>query len=226
MYAAALLVHLLLFAYWLGGDLGTYYSSRFVQNRGLSPAQRTTALKIMSGCDLAPRICLVLILPSGVTLMASQPHGATFLHAWQVGAVWVLSLIWLALAIRSSLSERALMLRRLDLVVRIGLVVGLLSIGAYTVLVTDPFGVTTNPKWLGGKVMLYAIAIACGVGIRCRLRPFGPAFTALVTTGSTPEAESQMSGAIRGSKAYVYTIWLCVSGAALLGAVRPGAHLG
>ena len=38
----------------------------------------------------------------------------------------------------------------------------LLTVGIYTVLATDPFGVTTNPKWLGAKVALYALAMLCG----------------------------------------------------------------
>src|SRR4051812_33404648 len=126
MYDVAILLHLLLLTYWLGGDLGVFYSSRFVLRNELSPAQRTTALKIMSGCDLAPRICLVLFLPSGVLLMSTRPHGADFLHPWQVTVVWLLSLMWLALALRASLHDEDEVARRLDLVVRVGLVVGLL----------------------------------------------------------------------------------------------------
>ena len=41
----------------------------------------------------------------------------------------------------------------------------------------------TNPKWLGLKIMLYATAIAAGLGIRLTLRPFGAAFGTLMTKG-------------------------------------------
>ena len=43
----------------------------------LTPPARATALKIMSGLDLGPKICLMLFLPSGITLMSLEPHGAT-----------------------------------------------------------------------------------------------------------------------------------------------------
>jgi hypothetical protein len=225
MYQFAILLHLLLLTYWLGGDLGVFYSSRFVLRPELSPAQRTTALKIMAGCDLAPRVCLVLFLPSGVLLMSTRPHGADFLHAWQVGVVWALSLCWLAVALGASLREHDALLRRLDLGVRLLVVTALLGIGLYTIVAAEPFGVTTNPKWLGGKVVVYGLAILCGVLIRFRLRPFGPAFAELVTSGSSPDVEGRLRGAIRGSEPFVFGIWLCIATAAVLGVVKPGANL-
>jgi GT2 family glycosyltransferase len=47
-----------------------------------------------------------------------------------------------------------------DLYIRYGLIVGLIGMALYTIIASEPFGVTTNPKWLGGKVLVYAIAIA------------------------------------------------------------------
>jgi hypothetical protein len=75
MYHATLLLHLLLFTYWLGADLGVFYSSRYVLRSDLPPASRAVALKIMAWLDVAPRLCLVLFLPSGVTLMALADYG-------------------------------------------------------------------------------------------------------------------------------------------------------
>ena len=50
--------HILLFVFWLGTDMGTYYSSKFVINPKLSAPQRATALQILLGCDLGPRIAM------------------------------------------------------------------------------------------------------------------------------------------------------------------------
>src|SRR5690606_33420837 len=66
-----IVLHIVLFVFWLGGDLGVFYSSRYVIDPALDPQARSTALRIMSGLDLAPKVCLVLFLPSGVTLMAA-----------------------------------------------------------------------------------------------------------------------------------------------------------
>ena len=225
---AALLLHILLLVYWLGADLAVFYSSRWVLRADTSPEARGVALKIMHFMDFSPRLALVLFLPSGVSLMAADEFGRDTFAGWPVVAVWLASLLWLTLVYldyqRPGFRYAALV-KRLDLLGRFGLVAGLLAVSAYTLLADRPFDVTTNPKWLGAKVGLYAIAIACGIGIRYRLRPFGPAWVELQTTGSTPDVERRLSSAINGSIPWVAVIWTCVIGAAALGVFKPGANL-
>ena len=56
--------------------------------------------KIMHGVDIAPRVSLVLILPSGITLMAWGPLGDEFfVHGWLLALVWVAGLAWLAVSL-------------------------------------------------------------------------------------------------------------------------------
>ena len=164
-YSAALFLHILLFVYWLGGDLGVYYSSRYILKPELAPESRAVAAKIMHGVDLAPRICLILFLPSGVTLMAYGPLGDDFfVQGWLLVAMWVAFLAWLVVAVVDYRGGNTRFGRRLqvaDLLVRYVLVVVLLAVAAYTLLATDPFGVDTNPKWLGAKVAAYALCILC-----------------------------------------------------------------
>lgn len=228
MHDAAILLHLLLLTYWLGADLGVFYSSRYVLRPDLSAESRTTALKIMSWLDVTPRVCLVLFLPSGVSLMALDDYGRDLFAGWPLVLVWVAGLAWLGLVLADHVlhdSPLHALVRRLDLAVRFAVVAGLLGSAAYALVAAEPFGVETNPKWLGAKVGLYGLAIAAGIAIRFQLRPFGPAFGELVTTGSTPSVESRLRGAIVGSQPYVAAIWLCVVGAAVLGVVKPGADV-
>jgi hypothetical protein len=227
-YHAALLLHLLLLTYWLGADLGVFYSSRYVLRADLPPGSRAVALKIMAWLDVTPRVCLVLFLPSGVTLMALDDYGRDIFGGWPVVAIWVAGLAWLSLVVADHVMHDSPLhatVRKLDLVVRFGLVLGLLGSAVYAMTNAHPFGVDTNPKWLGGKVALYALAIACGIAIRFRLRPFSPAFGKLMAEGSSPDVERDVRGAIVGSQPFVAGIWLCVLGAAVLGVFKPGANL-
>lgn len=226
-----ILLHLVLFVFWLGGDLGVYYSSRFVIDPKVGPPARATALAIMSGLDLGPKVCLVLFLPSGLTLMALEPHGASlfgidFFPWWLVVGVWLFAAVWLALTvIQHRTHGRYAGVQRADLAIRCAVITAMAVAGICTLVAAEPFGVTTHPKWLGGKILLYTAAIAAGLGIRMTLRPFGPAFGTLMSTGSTPEVERTLRGSVNGCLPYVWLIWGSVLGAAALGVFKPGAHL-
>ncbi|WP_232835584.1 hypothetical protein [Actinocorallia populi] len=224
-YSLAILLHIVLFVYWLGSDIGVFYSSRFILRSELPVPARSVATKIMHAVDMAPRICLVLFLPSGVTLMALSPFGDGVFPGWLVALTWVGSLAWLALVVYDytrGATPFGRAVQRLDLIVRYGLGAGLLAVSGYVLLSAEPFGVTTNPKWLAAKVAAYALCILCGVMIRRRLAPFGPAFGRLVSEGSSPEVEQQIKHSVRSCLPYVYSIWFLVLLAAFLGVVKPG----
>lgn len=62
------LLHVLVFVYWLGGDLGAFYSSRFLTRPGVTPEKRLLAAKIVGDVDMAPRSALILTFPTGLAL--------------------------------------------------------------------------------------------------------------------------------------------------------------
>ena len=95
-YEFFILLHLVLFVYWLGGDIGVFYSSKFVVNPNLSKETRLVAAKIMFNIDLVPRICLSLMLTVGGIL--SEFSGLT--HPWwQTAAIILLGPFWLGMVL-------------------------------------------------------------------------------------------------------------------------------
>ncbi|MGC4956014.1 hypothetical protein ACLQ2P_22550 [Actinomadura citrea] len=226
LHSWAILLHIVLFAYWLGGDLGVFYSSRFILKPELSAEARGVAVKIMHVVDMSPRICLVLFLPSGITLMASDDLGRDVFGGWRLAAVWALALVWLWLVIadyRRGPGRFGDLVHRADLAVRGALIVVLLGAAAYTFAADEPFGATSDPAWLAGKAAAYALCIAAGLMIRVRLKPFGAAWGTLLATGGDPRVERDIRGSVQGSIPYVLAIWTLVVVAALLGVVKPGS---
>jgi hypothetical protein len=230
----AVVLHVFLLVYWLGGDLGTFYASRSVMNPALGVEARQTALKIMSFCDVFPRICLVLFLPSGITLVALGPYSGGYLATWMLVPIWIFGLAWLWLVIteyrsHGASSPRLVWIRRVDLWIRYAVIAGTVGAGLAILVGGDAVAsalsgldVTSNPRWLGLKLAAYGTAIFCGVMIRRDLRPFGPSWVALVTGGaSTPAIEEGIGGAIERSEKWVRLIWVCVIAAAVLGIVKP-----
>ena len=87
LYEFFLIVHLLLFVYWLGGDMGVFYSSGMVIDPKLSDSARMTAAKIMVNLDFVPRICMTLMLTVGGVLSDKfVPH-----PLWQTVGMWLLA---------------------------------------------------------------------------------------------------------------------------------------
>lgn len=234
LISVLILVHVLLLTFWLGADLGTFYSSRYVAKPDLSPPQRLTALKIMAFVDMGPRICLVLFLPSGVSLIAADPLGTSVdvagisLRGWPLVLIWLGSLAWLGLVIADhhyGQNPAGALARKLDTIIRVIAVPTLIAFGLYAIVVTDPFGVETNPKWLGAKVALYGLTIGCGIAIRWYLRPFPGGLQKLMTSGSTPEVEDAVGGSIQRALPFVVAIWVLVIVISFLGIAKPGAEL-
>lgn len=217
-YALLLVLHLVLFAYWLGADIGVYYSSYRVCDPALGKEARTTALRIMIWVDMIPRYCLVSILPVGVALAAE-------LGFWSappafVPAVWVASLAWLWLVWANHHFQGKPIgetLRRIDWAVRIAVIAALLYAGIAGLGGAGP----VSQPWLAAKLVLFAVLIFCGLMIRLTIAPFVSAFAGIMQRGSTPELEAQLQASIGRARPFVLVIWAGLVVIAYLGAVKP-----
>ncbi len=219
MYDLLVLVHILLLVYWLGTDLGVFYSHFYVLRRDLSPQTRAVAAKIMLALDLSPRVCLVLMLPVGLTL-AGWSGLSPLAGPWLV-AVWVAGLAWLAMVVtiyRRESTPLGHRLRSVDLVVRATVIVALLATAVSSLAGAGPY----RTSWLAWKVVAYAVAVAGGLGIRFALAPFGPAFGELMASGSSDRVETAMAGALARVRPLVFVVWAAVLTAAALGVLSPG----
>jgi hypothetical protein len=212
------LAHILLFVYWLGGDIGVFHSATFVRNGAVHLEGRRTALKILLWIDQIPRYCLVLMLPVGYTLalrVGVVQLPPTFLALlWVIGAAW----LWMVWAIHqhqgTPFGER---LRRIDLGWRFVLAAGLLfdAWRGFTRtghLLTD---------WISLKFAIFALLIGCGIMIRLRGAPSAPALRQIFATGSTPELEATVLRTARRTRPFVLAIWALLVVAAYVGIAKP-----
>ena len=201
------LLHILVFVYWLGGDLGVFYASTILTDTKTSPQGRIVAAKILTHVDMAPRSAMILTLPTGLTL--ANIGGWLELSELTLIGVWLLSLAWLALAwaIHIRHLPPASVWRRLDLIVRGALIIGLLGFAIS--------GVTA--VFLALKMAILAITILLGLLIRRALEPFGAAFAAMVAHGPSDATDTTIAVCLNQSRPLVLLIWGLISVAALLG---------
>ena len=71
--------------------------------------------------------------------------------------------------------------------------------------------------WVAWKLFIFALLVACGVGIRIQLKPFVPAFTKLMQDGPSDEVNDILESAVSRSRPFVAIIWLGLFVSAALG---------
>lgn len=209
--ALVTLLHILVFVYWLGGDLGVFYSSTILTDTKTSPQGRIVAAKVLSQVDMAPRTAMILTLPTGLTLAALSGYMA--LSVPMLIAIWVLGAGWLVLAwvIHIKHLPPSSLWRKLDLLVRVVLTIGLSGL-AISGLV---------PLFLALKLAILATTIFMGLLIRRAFAPFGAAFGAMIANGPTHETDAIIAKSLNQSRPAVVCIWVLLLLAALIGIAKP-----
>ena len=211
-------IHILLFVYWLGADLGVFMLARAAQRSDLTFDQRVISLRMAMRIDILPRLSFALMFPVGLELSAAlgllQPSLATRTVSWAVSALWVAIVIGMA---RSEGKRGAAALRHANVLLHWGLFVVVGVIGVTSALGHGPF----PAGWLGWKILLFAPIFFCGIMIDREFDPVAPAFARLATEGSKPDIEQAITSAIDRSIAWVLALYGLVVVIAFLGTARP-----
>lgn len=214
-----LILHLVLFAYWLGGDIGVFYSTRMILNRSNTPDQRFMASRIMMWIDLLPRLCLSMMLTVGGIL--SEYVGVSH-PPWQYAMIVLLGPVWFTVLLIMHFRHNASfmpMLTRLDLWFRWFLIAAIVVSVWWSVST----GRLDNAPWLAPKLIVFALMVLCGVMIRIFLPGFIAGVRALSQGSITQEQDDAMRRSIHRVRPWVFAIWAGLIVEAFLGIFKPGA---
>lgn len=211
-------LHVALLVYWLGADIGVFYSSLQVIKSEHPPETRAAIVKVLTFVNYFPATASILMLPVGLELAAGI-DASPVTGVWMI-LVWIGAIAWLGVA-HSSTKRRGTplgtRLANVDLAVRIVLiaVLGIAAIASFAG--GDPF----SDNWVALKVLLYVWVLICGLGIRFSFGSFGPAFRRLMTEGSTPEIEAALKRPVVIVKPWVLGLWGGLVVMALIGIAQP-----
>ena len=201
MHTVLLYIHVLALVYWLGGDLGTYLSSRHILRQDIGVEARQTAFKILMECDMGPRLAMPIILGSGCHLTAllwpNLVPAETKLIGWAVVAIWV----GLVAVIHSPAGHHMPSLTQWDLRLRFAVVFALLASSIYGF-------VEGLPGWVALKITVFATLVACGIAVRFALKPFSLAYVQMINEGASEATDSAMITHMAKVRRYVWAIWL------------------
>ncbi|MCY4157618.1 MAG: hypothetical protein OXF66_09375 [Gammaproteobacteria bacterium] len=214
-----LIVHLVLFAYWLGGDLGVFYSTRMILNRSHSAPQRFMASRIMLWIDLMPRLCLSLMLTVGGIL---SEYVGVHHPPWQYAMIVALGPVWFTVLLVMHFKHNASFmptLTKLDLWFRWFLIAAIVASVWWSVST----GRLDNAPWLAPKLIVFALMVLCGVMIRLYIPGFIAGVRALGQGSITEEQDDAMKRSIHRVRPWVFAIWAGLIIEAFLGIYKPGA---
>ena len=204
IHTVLVIIHVLLFVYWLGGDLGVFYSSKFVVKPDISPEARAISAKIMLDLDQIPRICMSLMLTVGgiLTEFIGIPHPwYQKIGILLLGPVWFFCVMYLHFRHGSNAYP---MVAKFDMFIRWAVVIGI-PISVWLHWETNRLGLY---PWVAGKLLMFAFLVFCGIMVRGKIGPF---FQVLMKcrAGETPTAEENAAQvkSLSEVRVWVFMIW-------------------
>jgi len=218
-YDLVLWLHVAVMGYWLGSDFVLNALTHYFKNAHDMPAdQRLKLWDFLLLVDQHPRNALILSIPLGFHLAAdldlSPVKGAGLTALWIASAIWFVY-IWV-LHYQVGKPAHALF-NRLDLGLRYILIAVLFIVGAASLLGEGPLAA----KWLGAKVALFALIIACGMGIRHYIKQVYTVLPKLRAEGSTPATEAVITHALNWGSYVLFGLWALIFVIGYLGAAKP-----
>lgn len=208
--------HVLLFAYWLGADLGVFLAGGVMSRPGLAVAERNRIRSLLMDIDLAPRIALLSIIPVGFQM--ALWWGAP-LPPVVVDVIWVLSLAWVVMALVIHFGHARApigVLLRVDLVCRVAMLAGFSWLAWWQWQLPE----SRVPDWLLMKFVVVAAIVVDGMVLRVYS---GQWRLAIERFAAGDQAGGERLLKVRRRKAAITALimWALVACAAFLGVAKP-----
>lgn len=214
-YNVLLFVHILLFVFWLGTDLGVFLAAKRSEQAVLSPETRATVLELGMVLDRLPRSALVLILPTGLHLAFMS--GLLALSCSVMAVVWGIALVWLIILWAGFLNPKtAIESRAMIFNFIMNAVLAVLVVGVAVYLLSA----TATPVWLALKVLMVGLVFVCGVLLDIAFKPAVATFVAIMTQGPSDELNARYAKELGPVYWAVIGIYVLVLIAAFLGVTK------
>lgn len=218
-YPSLVYFHLLLFVFWLGGDVGVFLAGQHFRRRhAYTLDQRIALLKLLVLIDMTPRTAWALMVPVSLSVVSMggywQVPGALLAGAWIAGVAW-LWLVWDAHF--HDMTPRAARNRRIEFWLKNVITIGYLGLGLTSLATGAPLG----PKWLATKALLFGLIFVAAIMIDVAFKPVGPQLGRLLKEGSSDETEVPLRRTMDRTRIWVFIVYGLLVATSYLGAVKP-----
>lgn len=210
-------VHIVLFVYWLGADVGLYAVMVLVKNPKLSFETRKTLIMMAFYIDQFPRVTFALILPVGLHLAQDLNlypiPNLLIAIAWVIGIAWSLLHLAVVKYKGTSFAAKLLQINKVYELLMGGVFV---FIGALSLVKGSPIAA----GWFAMKLLLFGLIFWIILGIDTIFQPF-TTILKMGEHGSTPDAEAQVTRQTNLTMAWALFLYIVILTVAFLGTVKP-----
>ena len=206
-------LHILMFVFWVGTDMGVFLSCKKATDPKLSIDARFLLLHMALRIELLPRTMWKAALPLGV--MLSQVNGWLSLSDMQLALVWVFSIAWWGVSMTGAwYYDKPIghTLTKINNAVTTLVGITLIWLAYSSAAGNGPFD--ADVSWLHWKVGIYGLINLMVVAMLYVFDPMGIAFGRLAVEGSTPEIEATISTIMDRAAVTIWTtyILICIVG--------------
>ncbi len=210
-------LHICMFVFWLGTDVGVMLCSKKSTDPNLGVEARFQMLEMALKIELLPRVMWVMALPFGVQL--SKTLGYIDPSSITLTMMWLFTLAWLVINVggAANLNEPwGQQLSKINRFIVASLGVGLIIVAISSFMGYGPYEANS----VALKVGLYGLVNLTILGIEIAFFPLGLAYERLATEGSSPEIESSISGGMDLTLRWVHATYILIFITAFIGATK------
>jgi len=210
--------HVVLFAYWLGGDFGVYVCSRYIVRADLPVAERERFLEALMAIDILPRTAIVLLPAVGLQLATMR--GSVDLGAGALAAFWLVDVLWLGvvwMAYRTLRQPSNSRWQQID----VGWRIVLIAVLAWAGVQSLRHGTPVHSNWIATKLLIYATLLIVGLYLRVSIRGWREGFRRLRAGERGAAVDALFAGPHRRARHAAWLFWALIITMAWLGITQP-----
>jgi hypothetical protein len=212
-------LHILMFVFWLGTDMGVFLCARKSTQPSLSFETRLILLTMALRIELIPRTMWKAALPLGT--MLSIRMGLLDISAGALALVWLFSIGWWVISMTGAIygdKPFGQKLAQVNTVITGMVGSALIGIALLSYAGSGPF--QADATWLLWKVGLYGVVNLTTLGILIMFEPMGAAFERMAAEGSSPELERIITRTMNRSILPVWSTYALIAFVAFIATTK------
>lgn len=217
-YQILLYLHVLMFVYWLGADLGVFTLALALRNPEYSVEQRVLLMRMSLLIDMTPRAAMAFIAPVG--LLLAQQLQLVAVPGWLEVCIWITAALWV--------TGEIVAFRNMGTPLMVRIYMGTGSLFVVVFLACTWFGVQSlrlgtpfAADWLALKVLLFGQVFLISSLMAVFYAPVETLLKEMQTEGSTPEREQRVRTQVNRGAVVTVILFVLLASIAFLGQAKP-----